>query len=42
LILCADKKQETMELLELEKSGIRVASLLDRITAAQAASAQAA
>lgn len=26
LILCAGKKQETVELLELEKSGIRVAS----------------
>ncbi len=26
LILCAGKKRETVELLELEKSGIRVAS----------------
>jgi predicted nuclease of restriction endonuclease-like (RecB) superfamily len=31
LILCAGKKQETIELLELEKSGIRVASYWTRL-----------
>jgi predicted nuclease of restriction endonuclease-like (RecB) superfamily len=31
LILCAGKKQETLELLELEKSGIRVASYWTRL-----------
>jgi predicted nuclease of restriction endonuclease-like (RecB) superfamily len=31
LILCAGKKQETVELLELEKSGIRVASYWTRL-----------
>jgi hypothetical protein len=31
LILCAGKKQETVELLELEKSGIRVASYWTKV-----------
>ena len=31
LVLCAGKKQETLELLELEKSGIRVASYWTKI-----------
>jgi len=31
LILCAGKKKETVELLELEKSGIRVASYWTKV-----------
>jgi hypothetical protein len=31
LVLCAGKKQETLELLELEKSGIRVASYWTKV-----------
>lgn len=31
MILCAGKKKETVELLELEKSGIRVASYWTKV-----------
>jgi nuclease YhcG-like protein len=42
LILCAGQRHETVELLDLEKSGIRVLSLLDGRSAAGAVAEEAA
>jgi predicted nuclease of restriction endonuclease-like (RecB) superfamily len=40
LILCAEKSAENVELLELEKTGIRVAQYFDRVAAAKGAAAR--